>query len=368
MRILYLITKSELGGAQTHVLSLMKCMKEKGSDVALMSYPGGWLEAEAKKIGVEFFPNTNFTNAYNPLNIPKAILKIKRAVKVFKPDIAHCHSSGAGFYTRLAIHGKVPTIFTAHSWAFTEGAPFLRKIIAIFAEKIVSSFTSKIICVSEFDKKLALKYKIASENKLVKIYNAVPEIEFKKNETDKNTFDILSVGRFAYPKRFDLLIKAFKNLPEDVLNKSRLSIVGFGQEQEKLSDLIKELQLEDKISLQKINYEELIKKVSNFDIFILISKHEGLPMTILEAMSAGLPVIASNVGGIPEQINSNSGILVENTTEEITKAILDLYTNQEKKIAMGIFARKKSEKFFSMENFISKTEEVYFQVLSKRVS
>lgn len=357
-----------MGGAQTHVLSLLKYMKKEGNDVALMSYPGGWLEIEAKKIGVEFFPNINFTNAYNPLNVLRSVSKIKKTVELFKPDIVHCHSSGAGFYGRLAIRNKIPTIFTAHSWAFTKGAPLLRKAVAIVAEKIVAPFTSKIICVSEFDRKLALKYKIASEEKIVKIYNAVPKIQIQEKEINKKTFDILSVGRFAYPKRFDLLIEAVKYLPKDILEKVKLNIIGFGVEEVKLRSLINEFKLEDKIFIQKNTNEELIKKIGNFDIFTLVSKHEGMPITILEAMSAGLPVIASNVGGIPEEIDESCGMLVQNTKEEIIKAIIDLYKNKEKRIAMGVQARKKSEIVFSLENFLNNTEEVYSEVLFKRTS
>lgn len=367
MKILYLITKSEIGGAQVHVLDLMKHMKEKGHEVGLMSFPGGWLEEEAKKIGVSFFSNKYFSNAYSPLNVLRSVLIIKKTIKIFGPNLVHCHSSGAGFFGRLAIMGKIPTIFTAHSWAFTEGTPFLRKVIAIIAEKIVSTFTSKIICVSEFDKRMALKYNIASSSKLVRIYNAVPKIkiEEKQKNLDKETLDILSVGRFAYPKRFDLLIESIKNLPNEMLNKISLNIIGFGEEKENLNNLVKRNKLEKNVFIKQMSFEDLKNKISDFDIFILISKHEGLPITILEAMSAGLPVIASNVGGIPEEIDSSCGILVENNKRDISEAIIKLAEDIELRKNMGEKSKERIKNNFSFDRFLSDTESVYEEALLK---
>src|SRR6056297_253285 len=173
MKILYLITKSEIGGAQTYTYQLGSFLKAKNYKVGIMSYPGGWLEKKASQNNISFYLNKNFKNTYNPFVLYKAIKRIKKVVNEFKPDLIHCQSTIAGLATRLAVRNKVPTIFTAHGWAFTKGTPFFRKIIAIMIEKLASFYSSKIICVSEFDKKLALKYHIASKNKLVTIYNGV---------------------------------------------------------------------------------------------------------------------------------------------------------------------------------------------------
>jgi len=173
MRVLYITTKSEAGGAQTHIYQLSKYFIEKGNRVAIMSYPGGWLEQEAKKLGVRFYSNKYFSNIPNPFTIFKAIKEIKKAVKDFNPDLVCCHSTAAGFLGRLTIKNKIPTIFTAHGWAFTKGTPFLRKTIAILIEKLAGKFCSKIICVSDFDKSLVLKYKITSIDKIEVVHNGV---------------------------------------------------------------------------------------------------------------------------------------------------------------------------------------------------
>jgi glycosyltransferase involved in cell wall biosynthesis len=102
------------------------------------------------------------------------------------------------------------------------------------------------------------------------------------------------------------------------------------------------------------------------DIFILITKHEGLPLTVLEAMSAGLPVIASAVGGIPEEIDSTSGILIqENNIEEITEALKHLIENQSERSTMGANGRKIIEQKFSLNKFLSETEKIYREAASR---
>ena len=109
----------------------------------------------------------------------------------------------------------------------------------------------------------------------------------------------------------------------------------------------------------------LREKMRASDIFVLVSKHEGLPMTILEAMEAGLPVVASSVGGMPEELNTDCGILIkENEKKELARALEFLIANEEKRRKMGDSARKRAEKMFSLRKFLSETEKIYESVLS----
>lgn len=353
MRILYTITKSEIGGAQVHVMQLAKHMKDTGHAVAVVSYPGGWLENEATKLGVRFYPNLYFGNSFNPFRIVKSISLIKKIISEFNPDLVHTHSSFAGIITRFAIKNKIPTIFTAHSFAFTDGASLFRKIIAPISERFVSKYTSKIICVSEFDRKLALRYHIAPDEKLVAIHNGAAHNPFI-GVTKENI--LVANGRLAYPKEYLLLLEAYKTSGTDM----KLYIVSDGPDRPKIESKISKLGLTDKVSLlgnlsSREAVQELLAKAK---VFILISKHEGMPLAILEAMSTGLPVIASNVGGIPEEVDSSCGILVGNTEKEIAAAIERL-SHPETQNIMGNAARKKFEQEFTLEKFLRSTESVY---------
>ncbi|MCD6528138.1 glycosyltransferase family 4 protein, partial [bacterium] len=358
MRIFYLITKSETGGAQTHIWQLSKYFIGKGFKIGVMSYPGGWLEKEVKKLGVKFYPNYFLSNSVNPIQDLKAMKEIKKAIKDFKPDLVSCHSTKAGFLGRLAIRNKIPTIFTAHGWAFTEGTPFLRKRLAILIERIAGEFCSKIICVSKFDKELALKYKIASPNKLVVIHNGV-EVEKAKNQKSEvkgleKKIRIVFVGRLAKQKDPLLLLRAFYNLSPELKNKAEISIIGEGPKRKGLEKFIKESKLEKEVKLLGgISREKVFEVLKKSDIFVLISNWEGFPRSILEAMSCGLPVIASDVGGIKEAVDENCGILVKRGDKEgIKNALERLIKNSSLIRKMGEKAKERVEKKFSLDKML----------------
>ncbi len=359
MKILYSITKSEIGGAQVQVLQLVRHMRSLGHEVAVMSAPGGWLEQEAVKSGAIFYSNIYFSNSYNPIRLLKACRRINLVLADFKPNLVHVHSSFAGIITRLVLRGKTPTIFTAHSWAFTDGAKLARRIIAPIAERFASKYTDKIITVSDYDKHIAIRYKISSPEKIISIYNgAVPLLGVAKKENI-----LISVGRLSYPKQFILLLKSFHmvNIPNVVLH-----IVGDGPDRLKIEKKILELGLSLKVKLLgKLSQDKTHQEILKSSVFVLISKHEGLPISILEAMSAGLPIIASKVGGIPEEIGIGSGILVNNNSENIKEAIETVFigTNIKK---MGDVARDRYNQKFTLKEFLNKIDNLYKEVLFAR--
>lgn len=371
MKILYIITKSEPGGAQTHIWQLSKYFIGKGFKIGVMSYPGGWLEKEVKKLRVKFYPNYFLSNSINPIQDFRAIREIKKAVREFKPDLVSCHSTKAGFLGRLAIRNKIPTIFTAHGWAFTEGASFFRKQLTILIEKISGKFCSKIICVSEFDKKLALKYKIVSPNKLTVIHNGVEILQDDTGIKQKNVeriIKIVFVGRLAKQKDPLLLLRAFNDLPSELRNKAQVSIVGEGSKRKELEKFIKENRLEEKVRLLGgLPREKVFEILKKSDIFVLTSNWEGFPRSILEAMSCGLPVIASDVGGVKEAIDENCGILVKRRDKEgIKNALEKLLKNPPLIEKMGRKAKEKAKKEFSLDKMLEKTEKIYQELYKNR--
>jgi len=364
MKILYLVTKSEAGGAQTHIYQLSKYFIEKGNEVAIMSYPGGWLEEETRKLGVKFYPNKYFSNIPDPIRIFKAIKEIREVVKDFKPDLVSCHSTAAAFFGRITIRNKIPTTFTAHGWAFTKGAPLLRKYLAILIERIAGKFCSKIICVSDFDRNLALKYKIISPSKIIVIHNGI-EYSIHTFQPPMPNVQIVFVGRLAQPKDPLLLLKSFNSLSSELKDKAEISIIGEGPKRKELEKFIKKNKLEEKIKLLgSISRERVFEVLRKSDIFVLISNWEGFPYTIIEAMSSGLAIIASDVGGIKEALNDNCGILVKRGDgEEIENALEKLIKNPSLIKEMGERAKEKVKREFSLDKMLEKTERVYKSII-----
>jgi glycosyltransferase involved in cell wall biosynthesis len=365
MKILYIITKSESGGAQTHIYQLSKYLINGGHNIGVMSYPGGWLEGEIKKLGGRFFPNYFFSNRLNLIKDLKAMKEIKKAVKEFRPDLISCHSTKAGFLGRLTIRNKVPTLFTAHGWGFAKGTPFFRKLV-IPPEKIAAFFCKKIICVSENDRKLALNYRISSASKLITIHNGV-EISKELPKKDYSyPLRIVFIGRLAPPKRPLLLIRAFNELPPDLKEKAQVFIIGEGQNGKKIEHFVKENKLEDKVKLLGgLPRNKVLELLQDSHIFVLISDWEGFPRTVLEAMSKGLVVIASKVGGIEEVCSPDCGFLVRRgDTQELKDKLSQLIKNPDLIKKMGYRAHQRIREEFSLERMFNKTSEVYRNISS----
>lgn len=361
MKILYLITKSEAGGAQTHVADLCNYFKSKGNEIVVMSSGDGWLKNECDKIGVKFVENKYFSNKAYPRKLFNAIKEIRKCVKEFKPDIVHCHSSSAGILGRLAIKGKIRTIYTAHGWGFNIGMKPWVKYPVLLLEKFCARYTDTYICVAEFVKQLGLKYHLAPESKFKVIYNGVKielKVESLKLKDDKT--NLIFVGRLAEPKKPELTIEAISLLPEEIKNKINFSVIGDGPKRKMLEKMAQDkgVQIEFTGALTR---EQSINHLNQSDIFVFISSWEGFPYTILEAMSCDLPVIASGVGGISEAVNESNGILVKNEVRQIHDAILKLASDQELRLKLGEQGRQDIVVRFSLDQMLQKIEAIYSQ-------
>ena len=143
MKILYVVTGAEFGGASLHVLQLMKHMVSEGHEVGLVAAPEPRLMEGAKALGVKVFPNPHFVRPIRPWKDFRALWPVFRAIRRFDPDIVHAHSTKAGYAARFACAIlRKPVIFTAHGWAFTEGRSMWKRRLLALAERLAI----KIIC------------------------------------------------------------------------------------------------------------------------------------------------------------------------------------------------------------------------------
>lgn len=371
MRIFLFITKSEQGGAQTHVAQLTRWFVKHGETVAVMSAPGGWLEREVQRLGAQFFPNPGLSNTTNPVRLFRSARTFLNAIDTFKPDLVACHSTMAGLIGRLSLQGRIPTIFTAHGWGFTQGASRLRRWILPILERLAGKYSKMLICVSQNDLELARTYHIVPDDKLALVYNGVELSDDRKiassvggglpSRNDERV-RIYFVGRLAPPKNPFLLVEAFSRLPRELQNKVHITIIGDGPDRERLESLIDTLHLADRVELTgTLPRKEVLERLhSQVDIFVLLSHWEGFPYSILEAMVAGVPIIASRVGGICEALEHGSGILIDNdSVEQLTEALTLLITDGALRARMGIAARQTVVSRFCVEKMCEQTFAIY---------
>ena len=255
MKILYVVTSAGFGGASMHVLQLMRYMRGLGHSVGLVSAPEPRLVREAREMGVEIFQNPYFVRRLHLVNDLRAFIPVYKAIKKFKPDIIHAHSSKAGIIARFwsAVLNVKPVVFTAHGWVFTEGKKFWKRWLLAQVERVASIVTTKIICVSEHDRELAIEFKVAPPEKLLVIHNGVDPSLFQnivKSQPHNDKPIVTFVGRLAPPKDLFFLIDVAENIDNAVF-----WIVGDGELREKVQRYVSKKGLTDRIVLWGERYD-----------------------------------------------------------------------------------------------------------------
>ena len=379
--ILYIITKSVWGGAAKYVFDLAT---DLSNEFEVFVAAGGQekFAQEVIKQKIPYFSISSFQRSINPFKDIFAFFEVLSLLFQLKPNIIHANSPKAGgivgaaaWFYKLLTSQKPRLIFTAHGWTFAEERPQWQINLIKFFSKLTALFYNKIICVSKYDNQIAIKNKIAPANKLVTIHNGIDlkTIFFlsrkqaqKKLINKTSPFVIGTIAEWTKNKGLIYLLKAVKKIKEDPStssgNKFDLILIGSGEnpDKEKIQQFIK------KNKLKNIHLIEFIDQAASylkaFDIFVLPSLKEGLPYTILEAMAAQVPIIASQIGGIPEMINNqdSSGILIPSKNSRIlAEKILYLINNPKIGQQMAQKARGKIEQEFSLEKMIKKTKKIY---------
>lgn len=363
MKILQIITLAECGGAQVHLLELLKGLKSNFEFLVIVGCEG-FLTQELDKLEIAYKICPSLIRSISTKQDFKALCEIQKIIQEFKPDLIHCHSSKAGVIGRLAAFWcKIPSVFTAHGWAYHPEIAFLPRTIALISEIICSWLCKRIICVSEFDHKLALNTKLIPKHKLITIYNGITEISpAYLTKQEKNKINIIMLSRFAPPKRPDLLIKAFSQTILKTKQKICLLFVGDGPQKKACEELAQNYGLQNNIQfLGEITPPD--KLLVQADIFALISDREGLPISLLEAMRAGLPLIASRVGGIPEIIQNHINGYLVSSLEELKDKLFKLIENPNQR---KIFARNSKQIFeqkFKAQIMLEKTKNIYLEII-----
>nr|ADL32338.1 WenL [Proteus vulgaris] len=311
-KIAFVITKSELGGAQTWVLELYRLLSKK-YDIYLITSEFGWPTDK-------FPPEKVFLiNGIKSLSKPTTIYKLAFLLKKLNIQLSISSSANAGIYTRLSkclyLH---KTIYVSHGWSCIYNTGKL-KYISCMIERLLSLITNKVLCISNSDMKKAIETIKISEKKLCLISNKIIPKPMKKSNDIKKTLKIVFVGRLSYPKAPDLLIDSIKDIPLITLD-----IIGNGEYMNELKNKYSKYK-----NIKLLGAVDDFSSYNNYDLFILSSFSEGLPMSGIEAGSAGLPLMLSNVGGCYELIDVRkpNGILFDNNKESIQQGLNEIINN-----------------------------------------
>lgn len=376
-KILHILRGNERGGSSSVIFNLVKKLDDIGYHVTLLFLKKTQLCEKAVSIGI--IVKVIDKNDGIDLKLP---WRLSAFLKEEKFDLIHTHSIGSNFYGRIAklLVGKIPLVTTVHGDTLKNlKAAFKSNLVSYLIHYIdfrMAILSEKILVVSNLlGKKLIAKG--LSRNKVIVIHNGIDLEAFEKKGTRgylkelKREFRIRkdekivgSVGRLIALKNYELFLKAAKDIVE--FNKNvKFLIIGDGKQEKKLKKMAFDLKLNNKIIFAGWR-TDLTYLYHLMNLFVLSSKSEGLPITILEAMASRKPVVATDVGGISEAVqHGKSGLLVPSDDHIALSSALKCLLNDPNRCQfMGEEGRRIVEQKFTIEKMAAETADVYSGLIS----
>lgn len=350
MRILHIITNTELGGAQRVCIDLCRCAVSDGNSVAVASMVGGYLWEQLPE-EVMRFP---LKNMVKPVSVTKDLavfFELKRTVRDFCPDIIHLHSSKAGVLGRLvSLRNPRRVVYTVH------GFDSIRQKHRVFLplEKILQHFCGTVVGVSDYDNRGLRAEKIhrnvltvrngIAENSITPA-SALPVIPAEKKV-------VLSIARIFPQKKIQMFLDVARRLPDFAFVWIGGDTVHSAEELPAVYDAPPNVYLLGDVP----NASDYIGLC---DLFVLFSNFEGLPMSIIEAMSQKKAVVASDVGGIYELVDDENGRRIQNDVDTACEAIKEILSDDKMRAAMEAASYRKFKAGFTLETMWSGYKEIY---------
>ena len=368
-----LFAASTLSHIENFHIPYLKEFKDKGYIIHVMGKPNNKtnIPYNDKIISIPFeksiFSFNNFLNA----------LKIAKIIKTENYDIIILHTTLAAFFARLGImmsfNKPKVVINTVHGYLFDNKTSFLKRSVMLLAEKFTKCVTHTIIVMNSEDYKIAEKYKLYKNN-LYFINGMGVDLSLfptttyenkillrEKNNFSKNDFILVYAAEFSNRKNQKFLLHSLKSIISDGYKHIKLLLLGDGALLDELKMYSKELEISENVIFTGYKKNTCIYYQLS-DVCVSSSRIEGLPFNIIEAMSVGLPIVASNIKGHNDLVISNeNGFLYEyNNTDEFCTCIKNLYENKELYSKMSIKSKSFSQKY-SIDNVLLNTVNIINQ-------
>jgi len=385
MKIVHIITRLILGGAQENTLITCKVLTERGHDVTLITGPAigpeGELFNQTKGQKYKVITVKNMIRAINPAKDLLSYVEIKKLLKELKPDVVHTHSAKAGILGRFAgwsLKGKwaenLPVVVhTIHGLAFHPYQSEILNKFYIAVEKAAAKRTDFFISVADAMTEQALAAGIGKEGQFCTAYSAIDENDFLKEipQQEKTEFRhkygivedavvLVCIARLFMLKGHDYIIESAKELANKYL-KAVWLFVGDGNLSDTYKAQVQSLGLEQKVKFTGLLPPSKISlAIKSSDILVHCSLREGLARTLPQAMLCGRCAISFDIDGAREVVNQNTGRLLEpKNVEQLTKACAELIEDKDLRDRLGAAGRESVKEKFAPDTMVDVIEEVY---------
>ena len=366
LRIVQLITGSAMiGGAETHVRHLVDGLTFLGHEcVVIVGPPNPAFYLQLVDMGVSVRIVRSLQKALMPWRDCMALYEIVVALYRLKPDVVAAHTAKASFIGRLAaaVLG-IPCVCTPHGCSVVDRTTGCTSPLFVALERLAGRFTCRLITVSNKERQIAECARIVGREKLATIYNGIPDTHHVADPSREPAV-ITMVARFEPPKDHHTLLRSLAGLKELPWT---LRLVGTGSFVHASKMLAAELNITHRVEFLG-ECVDVPRLLSESQIFVLSSRLEAFPISILEAMRAGLPVVAANVGGVSEAVHDGeTGLLFPaGAPATLAERLRRLLSNPYLRKLLGSNARRRFLDQFTADKMASATLDVYSDALRSR--
>ena len=377
IKLLYVITKPELGGAQKQLLSLVRLLNKERFEVFLFTAKEGLLLGDFLAVpGLKIKISRFLERPINPFQDLLALIEIYRFIKQNKIDIVHTHSSKAGILGRLAarLARRRVIIHTVHGWPFNDFQPRLSIKLYVLLERICARLCDRIIVVANHDLRRGLESGIGEENKYCLIRYGIDYSEFDTGKSSirkelgiKTDDRVVGMVSCFKPQKSPLDFVRLAYLVNKELPNTKFILVGDGILRSRIKRLISQFHLEKQVILTGWR-RDIPQVLTALDVCVLTSLWEGLPISVLEAMSASLPVVATDTGGVKEAVQEGeSGFIVPlGDVKKMSERVIALLKGPELRKQFGEKGRLSLGNNFSLKNMVEQTNELYVGLIKTK--
>jgi glycosyltransferase involved in cell wall biosynthesis len=365
--LLVAAANSTTGGGERHVADLLRELPAAGIEPALVCPAGGDLTSLAESLGIPAYCAPIASGL-----TPAGVAGVRAAIRSFSPDLVHAHGSRAAFFARLAdARARARCVYTVHGIHIDKAGSAVRRAVFLGIERVLRPRTARFICVCASDAQKGARLGILSHERTSVVHNGIgplaPLLLGGAFRTELALSEdrplVVSVGRMHEQKDHRTLLDAWRVVIDQV-PEAVLALVGGGELEGALRERALALELGESMRFVAPR-PDLASVYADADVFALSSLWEGLPYVVLEAMSAGLPIVSTSVDGIPEAVTDGEcGVLVPPADPAaLAEALLRVISDTAAARAMGEAGATRVVRDFSLEAMVAGTVEAYASAL-----